>query len=134
MSIKEKPDYIIGDLHLEGDCDLIDKEYSRTIQGEDKMNVYKARIEAKNNALNPPNCSHIVNAASNLSIYEGRIKYDNKEVDLQSILGLLSLAPIQFQYEIEVTIATIDSLTKGQAESIFNELEIGEVVHVQKLI
>ena len=29
MFIEEKPDYIIGDLHLGGDCGLFDKEYSR---------------------------------------------------------------------------------------------------------
>ena len=98
------------------------------------MKVYRANIKVKENALNPHNCSHIVNSASNLAVYEGKIKYNGKEVDIQSILGLLSLAPLEFEADVQVTIATIEGLNREEAIGLFADLEIGEVTNVYRVI
>lgn len=96
------------------------------------MKIYKFKIEPNPKAFYPKQCSSIVNKTMK-SVFEGRVIYDDKEVDIKSILGLVSLAPVSIDVPVYVKIVTSDYIDTEKAVEIINDLNLGSIQGVYEI-
>ncbi|MFW6029228.1 MAG: HPr family phosphocarrier protein [Halanaerobiales bacterium] len=65
------------------------------------MKIIECTIQPTREAIfYPKQCQNIVQTADSLGITEGKVTHNDKTIDLQSILGLMSLAPVSFDSKL----------------------------------